>query len=301
MQGLQDRKGIMEDKIIRATAASGLIRAISAQTTNMVARAQQIHYLEPSASAALGRTMTAVAMMSMDLKNEGHTISAIIHGNGSIGSVIVVGSQNGRVKGYVGNPKAETNITPEGKIDVAHAIGTEASLTIIKDFGLKKPYSGQVPMASREIAEDFAYYFAVSEQKPSAVGLGVLVETDNHVRAAGGFIIQTMPNVTEEIIQKLESRIATMTPISKQIDEGKDCIQLLESILGDMDLKINDETTPVFECNCSRDRLRDVIATIDQDELKTIIEEDHGIEITCHYCNQTYRFNEAECIEMLSR
>lgn len=290
----------MEDKIIRATAASGMIRAFAAQTTNLVDTARKLHLLEPAATAALGRTMTAVAMMSMDLKNEGHTISAIIRGDGSLGTMMVVGSPNGQIKGYVANPKAETKINEKGKIDVANAIGTEASLSIIKDLGLKEPYRGQVPMPSREIAEDFAYYYAVSEQKPSAVGLGVFVETDYSVRAAGGFIIQPLPNATDDVISKLEKRIAGMTPVSQQIDEGKDCVELLASVLGDMGLMINDETIPNYKCNCNRERLRGIIATIDRNELKVIIEEDHGIEMVCHYCNQAYRFDEKECLSILN-
>jgi len=288
------------DSIIRATAAEGMVRAFATRTTDLVEAARMAHQLEPAASAALGRTMTAVAMMTMDLKHDAHTVSASVKGNGTIGTIMVVGQSQGRVKGYVGNPAAETRITENGKIDVAHAIGNEATLTIVKDLGMRQPYSAQIYMPSREIAEDFAYYFAVSEQKPSAVGLGVLVDVDNHIIEAGGFIIQPMPGASEELLSKIEHQIAHMEPVSTQLKHGGTPQTLLESALGAMKLHIYEEIVPRFYCNCDRDRLSQIIRGIDKKELKEMVEQDHQIEIACHYCGKKYLFHEEELMAMLN-
>src|SRR5690606_33310491 len=202
----------MKDYIIRATAAEGYIRAFAAQTTQMVETARKTHNLYPIASAALGRTMTAASMMAIDLKNERDTLSIIIKGGGPIGSIVVVANAKGMVKGYVDNPFVDLPLNSEGKLDVAGAVGTNGKLTVIKDYKLKEPYIGQVDIVTGEIAEDITYYFAVSEQQPSATALGVLVNPDLSIKASGGFIIQPMPGAPDELIEDIEKKLSKTTP-----------------------------------------------------------------------------------------
>ena len=284
----------MKDYIIRATAADGNIRAFAATTTNLVGEAQKTHNLYPIASAALGRTMTAAVMMAIDMKGEDNTLSIVLKGGGPIGNVVAVTKSDGRTKGYVDDPHLELPLNPQGKLDVAEAIGNQGKLTVIKDLGLKEPYAGQVDIISGEIGEDIAYYMAFSEQKPSVVALGVLVNPDGSIKAAGGFVIQPLPGAPDELIDKIEKRISQIRPISTMVDEGLKPEEILEEVLGDMDLKINDRTYPVFTCDCNRDRLESVLLTIGKGELEAILEEDGQAELVCHYCNSVYNFDEED-------
>lgn len=284
----------MKDYIVRATAADGNIRAFAATTTNLVGEAQKIHGLYPIASAALGRTMTAAVMMAIDMKGQGDTLSIVIKGEGPIGSIVVVTKNDGNTKGYVDNPHVELPLNSQGKLDVSGGVGKQGKLTVIKDLGLKEPYAGQVDLVTGEIGEDIAYYMAFSEQKPSAVGLGVLVNPDGSIRAAGGFIIQPLPGAPVELIDEIEARISQIPPISTMIDQGMKPEEILGKVLGSMNLKINDMAHPVFACDCNRPRLESVLLTIGKKELEAILEDDGQAELVCHYCNTTYNFNEQD-------
>lgn len=289
----------MKDCIVRATAANGNIRAFAGITTDLVSLAQKTHGLSPVASAALGRTMTAAVMMGIDMKGEDHSLSIALKGGGPIGNVIVVTKSNGNTKGYVDNPSLELPLNSQGKLDVAKGVGNQGKLTVIKDLGLKEPYAGQVDMVTGEIGDDIAYYMAISEQKPSVVGLGVLVNPDASIKAAGGFIIQPLPGAPEELIHTIETRIAEIPAVSSMVDEGKKADEILETILGDMDLKINDSTSPNFVCDCNRERLEKVLLTIGIKELEDILREDGQAELVCHYCNSAYKFDEEDIRRMI--
>ncbi|HZJ58573.1 MAG TPA: Hsp33 family molecular chaperone HslO [Clostridia bacterium] len=289
----------MEDYIIRATAAQGNIRAFAATTTNLVGAAQKTHDLYPVPSAILGRTMTAALMMAVDMKSESHALSIILKGGGPIGNVAVVAKSDGRIKGYVDNPHVGLPLNSLGKLDVGMAVGNQGKLTVIKDLGLKEPYAGQVDLMTGEIGEDIAYYMAVSEQKPSAVALGVLVNPDASVKAAGGFIIQPLPGAPEHLIDTIEERIAKVPAISTMVDEGKSPEEVLEAVLGPMDLRVNHRIYPEFACDCNRERLESVLLSIGEEELETILKEDGKAELVCHYCNTVYNFDEEDITKLL--
>lgn len=289
----------MKDYIIRATAANGNIRAFAATTTNLVEEAQKIHGLYPVASAALGRTMTAAVMMAMDMKGQDHALSIILKGGGPIGNVAVVARSSGKVKGYVDNPQLDLSLNSQGKLDVAGAVGNQGKLTVIKDLGLKEPYAGQVDLVTGEIGEDVAYYMALSEQKPSAVSLGVLVNPDGSIKAAGGFIIQPLPGAPDELIDEIERRITRTPPISTMVDRGMSPEDILNQVLDAMDLKISEGIEPLFECDCNRERLKSVLLTIGREELEAILEEDGQAELVCHYCNSAYVFDEDDIRELI--
>lgn len=289
----------MKDYIIRATAAEGYIRAFAAQTTQMVETARKTHNLYPIASAALGRTMTAASMMAIDLKNERDTLSIIIKGGGPIGSIVVVANAKGMVKGYVDNPFVDLPLNSEGKLDVAGAVGTNGKLTVIKDYKLKEPYIGQVDIVTGEIAEDITYYFAVSEQQPSATALGVLVNPDLSIKASGGFIIQPMPGAPDELIEDIEKKLSKTTPVSTQIANGKTPENILEDIIGEYGLKINQYLDVLFKCDCNRKRLESVLISLGKEELEDILKNDGKAELVCHYCNKKYNFNADELKELI--
>lgn len=289
----------MEDYIIRATAADGNIRAFAANSTHLVRSAQQLHGLYPVASAALGRTIVAAAMMGIDMKGQRDVLSISLKGGGPLGNVVVVAKSDGKIKGYVDFPQLELPLNSQGKLDVASAIGIDGKLTVIKDLGLKEPYIGQVDLVSGEIAEDIAYYMLFSEQKPSAIGLGVLINPDATVQAAGGFIIQPMPGAPEDLIIQMEHRIAEMPSISSMIAEKKTPEDILRIALGNMDLKIHDKLTPLFYCDCNRERLESVLLTLGKPELEEILHQDGKAELVCHYCNKKYLFNESNLTALI--
>ncbi len=289
----------MKDYIVRATAAEGNIRAFAATTTNLVEAARKTHDLYPVASAALGRTMTAAVMMAIDMKGKDNTLSIVLKGGGPIGNIVVVTKSNGRTKGYVDNPHIDLPLNSLGKLDVASAVGNNGKLTVIKDLGLKEPYAGQVDIVSGEIGEDIAYYMAFSEQKPSAVAVGVLVNPDGSVKAAGGFIIQPLPGASDDLIEKIEKRISEIPPISTMVDQGKNPEEILGEVLGDMDLKINDYVYPIFACDCNKKRLESILLTIGKEELEAILEEDGKAELVCHYCNTVYNFDEDDIKKLI--
>ena len=290
----------MNDYIFRATAANDQIRAFAAVTTEMVETAREHHNTSPVATAALGRLLTAGAMMGSMMKGEKDVLTLQIKAGGPLQGITVTADSQGNVKGYVGNPDVCIPANSKGKLDVAGAVGP-GFLTVIKDMGLKEPYSGQVMLQTCEIAEDLTYYFATSEQVPSSVGLGVLMNKDNTVREAGGFIIQLMPNATDEFIDKLEKRIKEIKSVTNMLDEGMTPEDILEHILGDMDLQILDTVPTEFYCNCSKERVSAAVISVGKEELQKMIDDGAPIEVNCHFCNSHYKFSVDELKEMYEK
>ncbi len=282
-----------QDYIIRATAGNGSIRAFAATTGNLVQHAREIHHTSPVASAALGRMLTAAAMMGSMLKGEKDLVTLQIRSLGPLKGIVVSADAQARVKGYVFNPNVDIPSKYPGKLDVGGAVG-EGYLSVIRDIGLKEPYAGRIQLVSGEIAEDLTYYFAQSDQTPSAVGLGVLVDTDTSIRCAGGFIIQLMPDATEEMISRLEQKLNTVPYVTDLLDMGKSPEEILEIILGDMDLKITDQMPTEFYCNCTKERVEKALISIGKEELEKIICEDKKADLHCHFCNKEYHFTEDE-------
>ena len=288
----------MNDYMIRATAAEGQIRAFAATTKEMVETAKNAHNTSPIATAALGRLMTAAAMMGSDLKGEGELLTLRIEGDGPIGGLLVTADGKGDVKGYAFNPDVMLPPNAQGKLDVGGSLGLGV-LSVIKDIGLKEPYVGQTQLVTGEIAEDLTYYFATSEQVPSAVGLGVLMNKDNTVKQAGGFIIQLMPFTDDEIIEKLEKKVAEVTSVTDLLEQGATPESLLEQILGEFGLEIN-ETLPVqYHCDCSKERVTRVIASIGKKDIQEMIDDNEPIEVNCQFCDKHYVFSTEELKEII--
>jgi molecular chaperone Hsp33 len=285
--------------IVRGTASNGDVRVFAAITTDIVEKARETHDLSPTATAALGRLMTAGAIMGAMSKGEKDTLTLSINGGGPAGNVVVVADGTGNVKGYVSNPHAELPLNEKGKMDVGGIIGTNGTFRVVKDIGLKEPYVGQVPIQSGEIGDDLAYYFTYSEQVPSAVALGVLVDAAVPVRSAGGLIIQMMPGASEFIADIIMYRLEEIPPISKLIDEGKTAEDILNLLFDDMDLKIYEKTEIEYKCDCSRERVSRALIAMGREDLTTLKEEDKGIEVGCHFCTTKYQFNEDDIDELL--
>ena len=283
----------MGDYLVRALAFEGKVRAFSVRTTDTVGEGQRRHGTWPTASAALGRTMTAGVMMGAMLKGE-DKITVKVEGQGPIGSIIVDSNAKGEVRGYVTHPQTHFDLNEHGKLDVRRAVGTEGLLTIVKDLGMRDFFTGSVPIVSGELGEDFTYYFASSEQVPSSVGLGVLVNPDNTILAAGGFIIQLMPGIEDQTITIIEEKLNTMEPVSKLIAKGLSPEELLQEILGAENVKILDKMPVSFECNCSKDRFGAAIIGLGEGEIREMIEEDGKAEAQCHFCMETYQYSKEE-------
>ena len=290
----------MNDYIIRATAANDQIRAFAAVTTEMVETAREHHNTSPVATAALGRLLTAGAMMGSMMKGEKDVLTLQIKAGGPLQGITVTADSQGNVKGYVGNPDVCIPANSKGKLDVAGAVG-HGFLTVIKDMGLKEPYSGQVMLQTCEIAEDLTYYFATSEQVPSAVGLGVLMNKNNTVRQAGGFIVQLMPFAEEDVISKLEQNVQKINSVTNLLEEGHTPESLLEKVLEGFDVQINEKMDTRFHCNCSKERVEKALISIGRKELNEMIQEGKPIEMNCHFCNTNYNFTVEELKEILRR
>ena len=290
----------MNDYIIRATAANDQIRAFAAVTTEMVESAREHHNTSPVATAALGRLLTAGAMMGSMMKGEKDVLTLQIKAGGPLQGITVTADSQGNVKGYVGNPDVCIPANSKGKLDVAGAVGP-GFLTVIKDMGLKEPYSGQVMLQTCEIAEDLTYYFATSEQVPSAVGLGVLMNKNNTVRQAGGFIVQLMSFAEEEVISKLEQNVQKISSVTSLLEEGHTPESLLEKVLEGFDVQIMEKMDTRFHCNCTRDRVEKALISIGRKELNEMIQEGKPIEMNCHFCNTNYTFTVEELKEILRK
>ena len=290
----------MSDYMIRATAANGQIRAFAATTRDLTEYARNAHNTSPVVTAALGRTMTAAVMMGSMLKGDKELLTVKIQGDGPIGSLTVTADSHGHVKGYAQNPVVLIQANSIGKLDVAGAIG-KGVLSVIKDIGLKDPYVGQTDLVSGEIAEDLTYYFAVSEQTPSSVGLGVLMNKDNTVRQAGGFIIQLMPDASEETISALEKRLAKVSSVTAMLDSGKTPEDILQELLGEFGVEITEKTETRFACNCSKERMEKALISIGRKDLEEMIKDGEPIEMNCHFCNSHYQFSVEELKKILAQ
>ncbi len=289
----------MKDYIVRATAAGGQIRAFAATTRNLVEEARSRHNTSPVATAALGRLMTGGVMMGVMMKGDKDLLTLQVRGDGPIQGITVTADSKGTVKGYVENPMVLIPANSVGKLDVKGAVG-RGSLTVIKDLGLKDPYVGQIDLPSGEIAEDLTYYFAVSEQVPSTCGLGVLMNReDNTVKQAGGFIVQLMPGTQDEVIDQLEKNLSDVKSVTSMLEAGNSPEDILNHLLGNMELEILDTIPASFSCNCSWDRVSRALISLGQKELQSLIDEGQPVELKCHFCNEAYQFTVEDLKEML--
>ena len=290
----------MDNYMIRATAADGMIRAFAATTKDVVEEARSRHNLSPIACAALGRLMTATLMMGWDMKSESDLITVQIQCDGPIKGLLATADNRGRVKGYVNNPDVMLPPNAAGKLDVGGALDLGV-LSVIRDVGLKEPYVGQTILISGEVAEDIAYYYATSEQVPSSVALGVLMNKDNTVRQAGGFIIQLMPGADDELAEKLENKIKGLKSMTTMLDEGLSPEEILKLILDEFGLVINDTQTVQFHCNCDKNRVEKVLISVGHDNLQEMIDDGKTIEMVCHFCGKKYEFTVEEMKELLKK
>lgn len=289
----------MTDYIVRATAADGQIRAFAATSRELVEEARQHHNTSPVATAALGRLLTAGAMMGSMMKNDTDMLTLQVKGDGPIGGITVTADSHANVKGYVNNP--DVMLPPKnGKLDVGGAVGI-GLLNVIKDMGLKEPYVGQTILVTSEIAEDLTYYFANSEQVPSSVGLGVLMEKDNTVRCAGGFIIQMMPFAEDNTIDCLEENLKNITSVTALLDRGYTPEQLLEELLGNLGFTVTDTLPAGFSCNCSKERVEKAVVSIGRKDIQEMIDEGNDIEVKCHFCNTAYKYTIKELKEIIKK
>lgn len=290
----------MGDYIVRATAANNQIRAFAATTKEMVEFARQAHNTSPVATAALGRLLTGGAMMGAMQKGDKDLLTLQIKCSGPIQGLTVTADSHGNVKGYVNNPEVMLPPSDKGKLDVGKALDLGV-LSVIKDMGLKEPYVGQTHLVSGEIAEDLTKYFAESEQVPSAVALGVLMNKDNTVRRAGGFIIQLMPFADDEVIDKLEAKINSITSITALLDKDMTPEMILEEVLGEFGVEIMEKTETRFHCNCTKERVEKAIVSIGRKDLQEMIDDGEPIEVNCHFCNENYHFSVGELKEIIRR
>lgn len=281
----------MRDELVRAITADGLVKAVAITGRDLVERARQIHTLLPVATAALGRSLLGASMLGDMLKEDGASLTLQIKGGGPLGTVLAVSDNQGNVRGYVQNPHVELMEIEPGKLDVGRAVGTAGTLTVIKDLNMKEPYVGTIGLFSGEIADDLAMYFVESEQIPTACALGVLVDRDQSVKAAGGYLIQLMPGAGEDVITKVEGGIMAAGPVSALLDKNDDPEQLLRDVMSDFDLKIL-ETCPVsYKCYCSRERVERALISLGRNELEQMLAEQGGCQLTCQFCDAVYDFS----------
>lgn len=290
----------MNDYIVRATAANNQIRAFAATTRNVVETARAAHNTSPVATAALGRLLTAGALMGSMMKNDTDILTLQIKCNGPIQGLTVTADVKGNVKGYVENPDVMLPPSKKGKLDVAAALDLGV-LSVIKDMGLKEPYVGQTILTTSEIAEDLTYYFATSEQVPSSVGLGVLMKKDNTVKQAGGFIVQVMPFVDDAVVDKLEANIGKIDSVTAMLDKGYTPEKILETVLEGMDVEYTDTLPTQFACNCSKERVEKALISIGRKDIQEMIDDGKDIEMHCHFCNTSYQFSVDELKEILNK
>ena len=289
----------MSDIILRGNSMDGLVRVFVAVTTDLVNDAQKIHHTYPVATAALGRTLTAAAIIGAGLKNETDTTTIQFKGDGPLGSIVAVTDSSSHVRGYVVNPYVDLPLNEKGKLDVGKGVGA-GYLNIIRDLGMKEPYIGQVPIVTGEIAEDITYYFAKSEQIPTALALGVLVDTDNSAKAAGGFMIQLMPGATEEIAEQIEEKMKTVEPVTKMIEKGMSAEDIFFAVTDGFDMLMeNKGIEPGYECKCSKERMEKALISIGKKELEDIIAEQGEAELTCQFCDNKYKFSKTELEKLL--
>ena len=287
-----------KDYMLRAMSRDGHLRAFAVNSKNLVADAYKAHNTTPVVTAALGRLLSAGVMMGAMCKGDADILTISLKGDGPVGSVTVTADSKGRVKGFAANPNVELPLKPNGKLDVGGAVG-HGTLTVIKDLGLKDPYIGQTELVNGEVAEDLTYYFAASEQVPSSVGLGVLVNPDGTVRQAGGFIVQVMPDAPDELIDVLEKNIGALKPVTTSLESGESIEDILADVFANIEYDITSNSDISFYCNCSRDRISKALISVGEADLKSMIDEGKEIEVKCHFCNKGYKFTVEELGEML--
>ncbi|MBA9087542.1 molecular chaperone Hsp33 [Fontibacillus solani] len=287
-----------KDILIRGTAMDGKVRAFAVRTTALVEELRRRHDTYPTTTAALGRTTTAAAMMGAMLKGE-EKLTIQVQGDGPVGQIIADANAKGEVRGYVKNPHVQLPSNSLGKLDVAGAVGTTGFIHVTKDLGLKEPYRGSSPIISGELGEDFTYYFAISEQTPSAVGLGVLVDTDSSVIVAGGFIIQLLPGLSDDEIDVIERAVGQMPPVTALLDQGMELDEMLRWIVPDVN--ILEEMDIHFKCTCSRDRVERTLISLGKDELAALKDTEEETEVVCDFCNEAYTFTNSEIDELISQ
>ena len=290
----------MTDYIVRATAANNQIRAFAATTQETVEAARQAHNTSPVATAALGRLLTGGAMMGSMMKNDSDMLTIQIKGDGPIGGLTVTADSKGNVKGYVEHPEVMLPPNAQGKLDVAGALGI-GLISVIKDMGLKEPYVGQTILQTSEIAEDLTYYFATSEQVPSSVGLGVLMEHDNTVKQAGGFIVQLMPFVDDDVVDRLEANIKKISSVTSMLDKGMTPEEILEEVLDGFEVEVKDTMPAQFYCNCTKERVEKAIISIGKKDIQEMIEDGKPIEVNCHFCGKSYEFSVEELKTLIKK
>ncbi|MFB5679108.1 Hsp33 family molecular chaperone HslO [Paenibacillus terreus] len=288
----------LQDRLIRGTALDGRVRAFAIRTTELVEELRRRHDTYPTATAALGRTVTAAAMMGAMLKGE-EKLTVQVKGDGPIGQIVADANAKGEVRGYVAEPHVHLPSNSMGKLDVAGAVGTSGFIHITKDLGLKEPYRGSIPIISGELGEDFTYYFAKSEQTPSAVGLGVLVDTDNSVIVAGGFIIQLLPGLSDDEITAIENAVGALPPVTSLLDQGLDLEEMLRWMLPDV--QVMDSMNIRFQCQCSEERVEKTLISLGQHELEQLIAEEGQAEVVCHFCNEAYHFDKDHLQQLLDQ
>ena len=282
------------DKLVRAISSDGMVQAVAVSTRDLTERARNIHTTLPVATAALGRTLAAASMMGNALKGQGASLTLQIKGGGPLGTVLAVSDAEGNVRGYVQDPFVDIPLRPDGKLDVGSAVGFDGNLTVIKDLGMKEPYVGSVQLLGGEIAEDLAAYFVESEQIPTACALGVLVDRDQSVKVAGGYIIQLLPGATEDTIVKVEGGVMAAGAVTGLLEKNDDPEAMLREVLSDFDIEIL-ETSPIeYRCYCSRDRVERALISLGKEELEGILAEQGGCELTCQFCDEVHRFNAQE-------
>ena len=289
------------DKILRTITSDGSLMASAIDSSQIVYTAQKIHGLTKTSCAALGRLLTGASLMGNMLKTDGASLTLKVNGGGPLGNLVAISDSHGNVRGYVDFPEVELPLKPNGKIDVGGGVGNQGRLAVIRDLGEGDPYVGQVELVSGEIAEDLTYYYATSEQTPSSVALGVLMNKDNTVRQAGGFIIQLMPGASEEIITKLEMKLGEIQSVTSLMDVGNTPEMILEHILGEFGLEIGEKIPTSFYCNCTKERVEKAIISIGREEISQMIADGKPIEVNCHFCGKNYEFTVAELEDMLAK
>lgn len=286
------------DKLVRCISDDGTLIMMAADTTDMVEAAQEIHQPSAVVSAALGRLLTAASLMGSMLKGEDDSITLRLSGGGPVGSIIAVSDSSGNTRGYVSNPIVEIPLNIKGKLDVAGAVGKDGTLTVMKDLGLKEPYVGQIPIVSGEIAEDITSYYAISEQTPSVCALGVLVNPDLTIKAAGGFIIQLLPTAFDDTIDAVERCIQDIPPVTKMLSDGMTPEEICKSVLKEFNLEVLDSSKPEYKCNCSKERVKKALISTGREALEEM-SQDENTEVTCHFCNKAYNFSSEEIKKLI--
>ena len=289
----------MSDRIIRAISSDGLVQAAAICSRDLTERARQIHKTLPVATAALGRTLAGAAMMGNALKGQGASLTLQIKGGGPLGTILAVADTDGNVRGYVTNPRVDLPLRADGKLDVGAAVGAGGTMTVIKDLNMREPYVGTVDLLGGEIAEDIAGYFVESEQIPTACGLGVLIDRDQSVRAAGGYLIQLMPGYTEDTVVMVEGGIMAAGNVSAILDKDPDPEHMLRQVMSDFDLKILESSEVEYRCYCSRERVERALLSLGADELASIVREQGGCQMNCQFCDTVYDFSAEELNAMI--